>query len=111
MNRDEARRLACSDDDSFEAVALRLRAARVVAEVDPADSAITFWDPEPASDHVVAAEAGLVMPNSQLLEFYRRRLGLKSGFFEKGDLTSVGELVGDRLYEALKALNAPRKGR
>lgn len=102
LRLEERRRLARSGDDSMDAVAHRLRAARFVASVSHAQIARSGWlGPDLA--HVENAEAGLVMPDYALLSFYWRRLKLTSDFFEEGDVKDVRVDIEDRLFAALKA--------
>jgi hypothetical protein len=84
------------------AMAHRLRAARFVAGVSQVQIARSGWA-SPDLPHVEAAEAGLVMPNSRILQFYWSKLKLTSDFFEEGDVKDIPIAIEDRLFAALKA--------
>lgn len=95
-------KLAKYRDESFDAVAHRLRAARFVAGVSKVEISRSGLFP-PALDHIEAAEAGRVMPDYILLDYYRRKLGLRDAFFEQGEVDHVPWAIEDRLFDALKS--------
>ena len=102
LRPEERQRLARFDDHSKAAAAHRLRAARFVAGVSPLQiSRSGRWPPDLA--HVEAAEAGLVMPNYALEDFYRRRLGLPPNFFDWGEIANIPIEIEAHLFAALKA--------
>ncbi|PIE15151.1 MAG: hypothetical protein CSA68_07315 [Rhodobacterales bacterium] len=93
--------LAKYGDETFEAVAHRLRAARFVANISKAEISRSSWY-APDLQHIEAAEAGRVMPNYALLSFYWRRLRLNDEFFERGVVDHVPADIEDLLFAALK---------
>ncbi|WP_146193115.1 hypothetical protein [Maritimibacter sp. 55A14] len=102
LRLDERRRLARSGDESMSATAHRLRSARFVAGVSQVQIARFGWA-SPDLVHVEDAEAGRVMPNYALLNFYWRRLRLTADFFETGKIHEIRVEIEDRLFAALKA--------
>ena len=93
--------LAKYRDETFDAVAQRLRAARFVANVSTAEISRSGWH-APDQQHIEAAEAGRVMPNYALLSFYWRRLRLTDDFFERGVVDQIPADIEDLLFAALK---------
>lgn len=102
LRPEERRRLAMTKDDSKAAAAHRLRAARFVAGVSQVQVSRSGWF-SPDLPHVKAAEAGLVMPDYALEDFYRRRLKLTANFFDWGEIKDIPVDIEDRLFAALKA--------
>ena len=93
--------LARFGDESPEAVAHRLRAARRVAHVAVAEI-VRFRRYGLDGAHIEAAEAGLILPNYSLMSFYWHRLKLDSEFIERGDLDGIPIDIEDDLFAALK---------
>lgn len=107
LSLDERRRRAMTGDESKEACAHRLRAARFVANVSIAEIASRRgrWHLGigPTVDHVAEAEAAHEKPNAALQSFYWYRLNLSAGFFDSGSLDEIPIAIEDRLFAALKS--------
>jgi transcriptional regulator with XRE-family HTH domain len=105
MNHDEKRRLARSGDAGKAAAAIRLRAARIAAELSQEALGKAGGVKKAA---VSNAENGTAFPGRSILIFLHREHRIDLNFMINGDFAQLPGDVQDRLFQALLTLESEK---
>lgn len=100
----ERRRLARTKDESLQAVALRLQAARRALNYEQSAIRMTLYPTLEQLLDVQAAEAGTMLPKHFHLDFFRFHHGIRNEFFIEGQISLLPADVELRLFALLSSL-------